>query len=403
MITDLSKVNSPEELAAGAGTVIPAESQEIVSGNHSETLQEKRTPEQIGAEIRMYVNTGRWITTLCGIEIGRRLVEAKELLPHGEWLPWLKRETEFSERSAQDYMRVFKDYAASQLGMFGPETNTQTFADLPISKALALLSVPESEREAFAKEVDAEHISVRDLKQAIKERDEAMKAAKDAEGRLAAERIESEKKDQAIESFIQDRKDLDRQRTEAEARLKEAERQIAELEKRPVEVAVETVRDEEAIVAAAKEAREKAEAEAVKAANKVSREHDKTLKELNEKIAGLEKQLNKAEDERAEAVRKAESADQTAAKKLKEATAAAEKIRAELEEARRALKASDSDVTAFGIRFNSLQTEYSYLITEYRKIRSKNRETGDKLHEAVRQVLEYFQQELEKEEGAAGA
>ena len=28
---------------------------------------EKRTPEQIGAEIRMYVNTGRWITTRCGV------------------------------------------------------------------------------------------------------------------------------------------------------------------------------------------------------------------------------------------------------------------------------------------------------------------------------------------------
>ena len=230
---------------------------------------------------------------------------------------------------------------------------------------------------------------------------------------VSAERAESEKKDQAIESFIQDRKDLDRQRAETEAKLKEAEEQfeaseklraeiadklfaknadveaankrIRELESRPVEVAVETVRDEEAIAAAAKEAREKAEAAAKK------------------RFAELEKKLNKAEDERAEAVRKAESADQTAAKKLKEATAAAEKIRAELEEARRALKASDSDVTAFGIRFNSLQTEYSYLITEYRKIRSKNRETGDKLHEAVRQVLEYFQQELEKEEGAAGA
>ena len=140
--------------------------------SNSEAIQQKRTPEQIGAEIRMYVNTGRWITTLCGIEIGRRLVEAKELLPHGEWLPWLKRETEFSERSAQDYMRVFKDYSASQLGMFGPETNTQTFADLPISKALALLSVPESDRETFAKEVDAEHISVRELKEKIREREQ---------------------------------------------------------------------------------------------------------------------------------------------------------------------------------------------------------------------------------------
>jgi len=385
MITDLSKVNSPEELAAGAGEVLPVP---------------ERTLEVVAAEIRGY--TFSMLTNI--IEIGRRLVEAKSMIKHGEFMNWTRENFGFSSSQTNNFMQLYRAYGSEQNSLFGAELNSQTFGNLNYSKALALLALPSTEeREEFVQTHDVENMTTRQLKDAIRERDEAMKAAKDAEGRLAAERIESEKKDQAIESFIQDRKDLDRQRTEAEARLKEAERQIAELEKRPVEVAVETVRDEEAIAAAAKEAREKAEAEAVKAANKVSREHDKTLKELQEKITGLEKQLNKAEDERAEAVRKAESADQTAAKKLKEATAAAEKIRAELEETRKALKASDSDVTAFGIRFNSLQTEYSYLITEYRKIRSKNRETGDKLHEAVRQVLEYFQQELEKEEGAAGA
>ncbi len=47
----------------------------------------ERTPELIGAEVRMYVEAGRRITLLCGIEIGRRLCEAKEMLEHGEWLP----------------------------------------------------------------------------------------------------------------------------------------------------------------------------------------------------------------------------------------------------------------------------------------------------------------------------
>ena len=328
-----------------------------------------RTPEQIGAEIRMYVNTGRWITTLCGIEIGRRLVEAKELLPHGEWLPWLQRETEFSERSAQDYMRVFKDYSATQLGLFGPETNTQTFADLPISKALALLSVPESDREAFAKEVDAEHISVRELKQAIKERDEA----------LAREKKIREERDLSLQNVAE----LNEKAEEREKELVGLRKNIEELEKRPVEVAVETVRDEEAIAAAAKEAKEKAEAAAKK------------------KITDLEKKLNKAENERAEAVEKAESAGKDAEKKLKEATAAAEKIKADLEEARKQLKASDADITAFGIRFNTLQNEFGYMIAEYRKVAARDPETADKLHEAARQLIEYFTKELEKKEDEA--
>ena len=137
-------------------------------------MTEKKTPEQLGAEIRMYVDAGRRISLLCGIEIGRRLVQAKEMLGHGEWLPWLEKETEFSSSSAQRYMKLFDEYGASQQGLFGPETNSPTLGNLPISKALALLSVPESDRIEFAEEVDAEHISVRELKQAIKERDEAL-------------------------------------------------------------------------------------------------------------------------------------------------------------------------------------------------------------------------------------
>ena len=147
----------------------------------SPTGAPERTPELIGAEIRMYVDAGRRVTLLCGIEIGRRLCEAKELLAHGEWLPWLSRETEFSDRTAQNYMRAFREYGADQMWLLGPETNTKTFADLPISKALALLSVPESEREAFAAEVGAEGLSTRELEQAIRERDEGMKRAKAAE------------------------------------------------------------------------------------------------------------------------------------------------------------------------------------------------------------------------------
>ena len=369
MITDMNKVKNAEELAAGVGTVIPAESQEILSGNHSETLQEKRTPEQIGAEIRMYVNTGRWITTLCAIEIGRRLVEAKELLTHGEWLPWLKKETEFSERSAQDYMRVFKDYSASQLGMFGPETNTQTFADLPFSKALALLSVPESEREAFAKEVDAEHISVQNLKKAIKEREAQVEALKkDVEG-------ERNRGDEAIRAKTEAEdllKTQDQMLVEARAQIEELAKLNKELENRPHEVAVETVRDEEAIAAAAKEAREKAEAEAVKKANKLNREHDKTLKELYEKLETLKKERDTLMEE-------AKSGSNAADKKIAEAEAEAARIRAELEEAQKKLKASSADVAKFGVWFTQVQNDFNRMMEALREVSERDSETGEKL------------------------
>lgn len=84
------------------------------------------------------------------IEIGKRLHEAKLTLPHGAWGAWLQNEVEFSERTAQNFMRIAKEYR-----------NPQLIADMGNSatKALLLLSLPAEEREEFvgeAHEIDGE-------------------------------------------------------------------------------------------------------------------------------------------------------------------------------------------------------------------------------------------------------
>ena len=76
------------------------------------------------------------------MELGQRLCEAKELLPHGEWLPWLEEKVQFSERTAQKFMALAREYAA----------NPQLAADLGSEKAFALLALPEAEREQFVAE-----------------------------------------------------------------------------------------------------------------------------------------------------------------------------------------------------------------------------------------------------------
>ena len=40
------------------------------------------------------------------IACGKMLVEAKAKVPHGQWLPWLRQNVTFGERSAQGYMRL---------------------------------------------------------------------------------------------------------------------------------------------------------------------------------------------------------------------------------------------------------------------------------------------------------
>ena len=117
------------------------------------------------------------------LTIGKGLMEAKAVLPHGEWLPWLTEKVEYSERVAQKFMRLARHYS-----------NPNTCSDLGMSKALMLLALPEQSREEFIgelHEVDGEEKSVidmtaRELQAAIKERDEALKAAEQAKAEQSA-------------------------------------------------------------------------------------------------------------------------------------------------------------------------------------------------------------------------
>lgn len=351
-------------------------------------LEQVRTPELIGAEIRMYVDAGRRVTLLCGIEIGRRLVEAKDLLKHGEWLPWLERETAFSDRQAQRYMKVFNEYGAAQLGLFGPETNATTLSDLPISKALALLSVPESEREAFAAEVDAEGISVKELEKAIAEKKAAEQRAAEAERAMHEMEeghglaiAELEEKIYGLQEDAARGRDALKEREKLQEKLSAAgqteitlREQIKELESRPVEVAVE--RDEKAIEEAVQQAKADAAAEWAEKTKKLT---DK----LNEATAKAEKLKVKADKASAGADEKLAAAEKERAR-----------IEQELEAARKKLKTSDANVAKFGVYFRAMQEDYNKLLELLPEIGETDRETAEKLRRGARVLMEKMLERL---------
>lgn len=114
----------------------------------------------ITSEIKDICRQAQSMALMYAVEIGRRLTEAKEVLPHGEWGEWLKNEVEFSQRSANNFMKLFQEYGSEQLSFFSFNVNSQTFANLSYSKALALLAVPEDEREAFADVLEADLLEV---------------------------------------------------------------------------------------------------------------------------------------------------------------------------------------------------------------------------------------------------
>ena len=67
-------------------------------------------------------------------ECGRLLIEAKVLLPHGEWLPWLEANTEVVPRQSQKYMRLAEQWEEIQ-------KRTES-SHLTINDALGLIAEP---------------------------------------------------------------------------------------------------------------------------------------------------------------------------------------------------------------------------------------------------------------------
>ena len=268
------------------------------------TAVEKRDIETITAEIlTLKQNAGEAI-----IGIGQRLIEAKEMLPHGDWIPWLNERVEFSDRTASRFMRLAREW-----------TNRTALSDLGATKALTLLALPPEEREIFMEEhhlVNGEEKTVidmtsRELEQAIRERDEARQAAEaaQADAKTAEESRAKMEADMAL---------LREQCQSSQEAVAAAQKELEELKAKPVDVAVMAV-DQEKL--------DQARAEAIA--------------EMQAKVDKAKAARDKAETQR------------------KAAEAALTEVKARLEEAgkaeRKAAIAGDSDLAVFQMLFGQAQ------------------------------------------------
>lgn len=299
---------------------------------------EGRTIEAITGEILDAKRTGGEAI----LTIGRCLIEAKDMLPHGEWLPWLNERVEFSERTARNFMRLAREW-----------TNRQTLADLGASKALTLLALPAEEREQFMEDHNVIDMSARQLEQAIRERDEARKAAEEA-------KEEANTAEQARAKMAEDMARLHARLTgaredqeQAVESAKKLEAELEELKARPVEVAVETVADPEAL--------EKARAEA--------------MAEMQGKLERAKERQKKAEAQ------------------AREAQADLDQVKTQLQESERARKnavlASDEDMATFQVLFQQVQEQANKMRGILLKLRGRADQTAAQgVEKALRALAE---------------
>lgn len=327
-------------------------------------IQTQRTPDIIGAEIRGLTQQAKTMTLWFGIEIGRRLTEAKEMLEHGQWLPYLKEQTEFSRSSAGRLMTLYKEYGAAQTSLFGAESNYPTLNNLSISNALRLLAVPEDEREEFAAEHDVEHMSARELDELIKQRDEAEKRAARAEEQVQQAADGAAKADEQYQKAKQELHLLREKLGNAEAQKAAAEKELSELRDRPVEVAVEV--DEKAVEEAVTAARAKNDAEWAEKMAKVKNE----LSEAELKAEKLKAKIKKAEEKAAASA-------------------------AELEKLKKSKTLSDPNTAVFKQIFEQVQEDFNKLHGSLLKVRASDPDTAQKLTAAVRALVDKMQGALD--------
>lgn len=284
------------------GNVVPM----MTETESAETVQyvsdeDAAREDRLVSEIRMITEQTKQVVLFNSIEIGRRLTEAKAMVKRGTWGTWLKERVDYSQRTANNFMKIYQEY-----GRNGLAEKSQALANLSYTQALALIDLPEDERARFAEERKAGEMALRRLQEEVRQEKEKVTAVKELANRNAAE---------AEAKFADALKQKDTQMAKLTAEKAKVAAQIEALEKRAAEAEKSNQkRQKEAIGIALEEERKKLDAAAEK--------QSELLKQIDELNVQRDRQV-------VETRRKAEE----------EMNAKFAKERAELEEKERAAKA----------------------------------------------------------------
>lgn len=284
------------------GNVVPM----MTETESAETVQyvsdeDAAREDRLVSEIRMITEQTKQVVLFNSIEIGRRLTEAKAMVKRGTWGTWLKERVDYSQRTANNFMKIYQEY-----GRNGLAEKSQALANLSYTQALALIDLPEDERARFAEERKAGEMALRRLQEEVRQEKEKVTAVKELANRNAAE---------AEAKFADALKQKDTQMAKLTAEKAKVAAQIEALEKWAAEAEKSNQkRQKEAIGIALEEERKKLDAAAEK--------QSELLKQIDELNGQRDRQVT-------EARRKAEE----------EMNAKFAKERAELEEKERAAKA----------------------------------------------------------------
>lgn len=131
-----------------------------------QSVTETKEPTDESALIQLETEIKSYISQISQniIEIGRRLIQAKSLVKHGEWSSWLETNFNLSQQTARRFMQVAERFSKTRI-------NTRFNS----TQMIALLSLPDAEAtEKFIEQkasegTPVENMSVKTLRKEIKQ------------------------------------------------------------------------------------------------------------------------------------------------------------------------------------------------------------------------------------------
>ena len=319
-------------------------------------VAEVKTAESLAVRIRTTVRNTQKIMLDAAISIGQDLIAAKELVSHGEWENWLENSVGFSPSTARRYMQISSEY--------GEISKRATLRDLSYTKALALLAIPEEDREDFAE--DAVNISVREL-----------------ENKVKAYQEEKEQADLRVEDLEEGILKLKEEKEALTAREENLTAIIDELKESSGSDEVEKIRQE-----------------MITEKNGILEEKAKS----DEKADKLAKKLEQLRtDHQSILAREIEKASQEAADRIKHETeeemqklmvTADQATKAKLEAEKKLVASSSTDLIEFRFLVKELQENFSAAVGVLSAIEVKDAEMAANLHNGLESIMSKLIEQL---------
>ena len=205
--------------------------------NTESQLPAEQKLSQLAAEINAIKEQVRETVYLSTCRIGEKLLLAKGAVGHGNWGQWLKDNVDYSERTAQNIITIYKNFNNKETKLFGTVPDAELLGKLNQSQLLALSSSKEEEkRTEFMNEHKEElpDMSKQELAKALAELKEVKETVtkKDAEVKaLQRDLSRADKQHEAMAQEVEKYQNL----------FEDTKNQLEEARKAPIETTAVTV------------------------------------------------------------------------------------------------------------------------------------------------------------------